>query len=62
MKWTGKVSQIDGKFILDEIKDFRERTFYISGPPSMVAGIENTIINLGLSKRHIKTDFFPGFA
>jgi ferredoxin-NADP reductase len=53
---------IDGQMILEEIKDFEERTFYISGPPSMVSGIERVITNLGLSKRQIKTDFFPGFA
>ena len=46
----------------DEIKDFKERTFYISGPPSMVDGIKKSILNLGVSHSHIKTDFFPGFA
>jgi ferredoxin-NADP reductase len=60
--WVGHRGFVDGKMILDEVKDFNERTFYISGPPSMVSGTEETIKKLGLSSRHIKTDFFPGFA
>jgi len=46
--------------ILEEIKDWQERTFYISGPPSMVTETETAIKNLGLNSRQIKTDFFPG--
>jgi glycine betaine catabolism B len=60
--WTGRRGFIDGRMILEEVKDWDERTFYVSGPPSMVAGTEQVIKNLGLSSRHIKTDFFPGFA
>ena len=61
-KWAGKRGAIDGRMILKEIKDWQQRTYYISGPPSMVTGIEKIIMNLGISSRHIKTDFFPGFA
>ncbi|MFA6076518.1 MAG: oxidoreductase [Candidatus Paceibacterota bacterium] len=60
--WNGRRGFIDGKMILEEIKDWRERTFYISGPPSMVSDTEKIIKNLGLSGKQIKTDFFPGFA
>lgn len=62
MGWTGKRGFIDSRMIKEEIKDWNERTYYISGPPSMVEGTEQTIKNLGLSSSHIKTDFFPGFA
>ena len=60
--WTGRRGFVDRKMILKEIKDFKERTFYISGPPSMVSGTEQIIKNLGLERQHIKTDFFPGYA
>ena len=62
MKWVGKIGKVDGRFILEEIKDWKERTYYISGPPGMVSGIEKAVADLGVSNRHIKTDFFPGFA
>ena len=61
-KWEGHKGSVDGRMILEEIKDWADRTYYISGPPSMVVGVEKTIENLGVSSRHIKTDFFPGFA
>ena len=54
--------RIDGFKILEEIKDWKERTFYISGPPSMVENTEKVVKNLGLPNSQIKTDFFPGFA
>ncbi len=60
--WMGRIGYVDGKLIQEEIKDFRERTFYISGPPSMVSGMARTVKDLGLNSNHIKTDFFPGFA
>jgi len=62
INWTGKIGFVDEKMIKEQISDFSERTFYISGPPSMVSGIEKTIKNLGVKNSHIKTDFFPGFA
>ena len=53
---------ITAEMIRKEIPDFNERTFYISGPRSMVVAFEDALKNLGVSRNHIKTDFFPGFA
>lgn len=61
INWTGEIGFVNEKMIQEQISDFSERTFYISGPPSMVSGIEKTIKNLGVKNSHIKTDFFPGF-
>jgi glycine betaine catabolism B len=58
--WAGKVGRIDDKMIMDEVPDFRERIFYLSGPHSMVSAFENTLKNMGIKNEHIKTDFFPG--
>jgi ferredoxin-NADP reductase len=52
---------IDAKLIAREIPDYRERTFYISGPHSMVDGFKKTLIAMGVSIFKIKSDFFPGF-
>ena len=52
---------IDSQSILRDIPDYHERTFYVSGPPSMVNGFRETLRDMGVSKRRIKTDFFPGF-
>lgn len=53
---------ITPSLIMREIPDYQERTFYISGPRSMVVAFEETLAELGVSPLHIKTDYFPGFA
>jgi len=48
--------------IREEVPDWQERFFYISGPPSMVSAFETSLKKIGVKKSHIKTDYFPGFA
>jgi ferredoxin-NADP reductase/Na+-translocating ferredoxin:NAD+ oxidoreductase RnfD subunit len=40
--------------------DYMERMWYISGPPGMVSAYKKLLLEVGVSRRHIKTDFFPG--
>lgn len=44
------------------VPDFMARTFYLSGPRSLIVAFEDILRNLGIPQNHIKTDFFPGFA
>lgn len=53
---------IDANLIKREMPDYAERLFYISGPRRMVVKFEQILAELGIEKRRIKTDFFPGFA
>lgn len=55
-------SRIDATFIKNEIPDYKERMFYISGTYTMVSTFEKTLHELGVPRVHVKTDFFPGFA
>ena len=48
--------------ITKEIPDYRDRMYYISGPHAMVAAFERTLRDMGVPRRKIKVDFFPGFA
>jgi ferredoxin-NADP reductase len=56
------VGLVDEAMIRARVPDFRERTFYISGPPGMVNATRDTLLRMGVSRRRIKTDFFPGLA
>jgi ferredoxin-NADP reductase len=56
------VGFIDARLIEREVPDYAERTFYISGPRAMVVRFRQILRELGISRRNIKTDFFPGFA
>ena len=53
---------IDSRVIAEEVPDYTERTFYLSGPHAMVTAFEKTLQEMGVSRNKIKTDFFPGFA
>lgn len=53
---------IDASLIAHEVPDFRDRTFYISGPKAMVDAFKKTLTAMGVSRFKIKSDFFPGFA
>lgn len=60
--WAGSVGRIDAAMIEKEIPDYRQRLFYISGPNALVTANERLLRSMGVSRSHIKTDFFPGFA
>ncbi|OIO18979.1 MAG: hypothetical protein CO029_03200 [Candidatus Magasanikbacteria bacterium CG_4_9_14_0_2_um_filter_41_10] len=53
--------RIDATLIALEIPDYRDRTFYISGPQTMVDIFQDTLTDMGVSRFKIKSDFFPGF-
>lgn len=60
--WTGQRGFITKTMLIKQIPDYRERTFYISGPHAMVMAAKEVLENSGIKKRQIKIDFFPGFA
>jgi len=60
--WQGRQGRLDAKMLQEEIPDFLERVFYISGPQPMVAGVEQILHQLGVKQNQIKKDFFPGLA
>lgn len=53
---------IDANLIQQAVPDMAERTFYVSGPQSMVDAVRRTLHALGVPRSRIKVDFFPGFA
>lgn len=59
--WKGRIGRIGAKMISEEIPDYGERLFYLSGPHSMVNAFEQALLGMGVGKKNIKIDFFPGF-
>ncbi len=53
---------IDVELVRQAIPDYRERTFYISGPQAMVRSLRRMLRKMGVRRSRIKVDFFPGFA
>ncbi len=57
--YAGKVNP---DLIAAEAPHWREATFYLSGPRSMVLSFQRTLALMGVPESRIKSDFFPGFA
>jgi len=53
--------ELNKTFVRDNIKDYKERKIYISGPNAMVQTYTKLLNYLGVSKLSIKTDYFNGF-
>jgi len=58
--WQGNKGEINEKMIQEEIPDYKERLFYISGSHSLVESIELVLKNIGVGNNQIKKDYFPG--
>jgi ferredoxin-NADP reductase/Na+-translocating ferredoxin:NAD+ oxidoreductase RnfD subunit len=60
--WQGKAGRISAAMIKSEVPDYSHALFYLSGPNGMVEDFERILLNMGVNPRHIKKDYFPGFA
>jgi len=54
-------AKVTPELISQLIPDYNERMFYISGPNTMVDACKKYIRDLGIARRHIKTDHFSGY-
>jgi ferredoxin-NADP reductase/Na+-translocating ferredoxin:NAD+ oxidoreductase RnfD subunit len=57
-----RLGKITPQMITEEVPDYDQCLFYISGSHTMVKAIEASLRSLGVHERDIKTDFFPGYA
>lgn len=56
------VRVIDARVISEKVPDYKERTFYLSGPRGLVTAFDKILQAMSVKKNQIKKDFFPGFA
>ncbi len=58
--WSGFVGRLDERMLMQAVPDYKERVYYLSGPPEMVNAYESVLKNMGVGNQQIKKDFFPG--
>jgi ferredoxin-NADP reductase len=58
--WSGKIGRIDRQLIQNEVPDYKDCIFYISGPNEMVTACKDMLKRMHVPGSQIKTDFFPG--
>jgi len=60
-EWPGHVGRIDKVFVVKEIPDYQDRVFYCCGPPGLVESIKQMLTELGVSKKKLIVEQFPGY-
>jgi glycine betaine catabolism B len=59
--WKGLKGHIDADMIKSQIPDYKERVFYICGPPSMNQTLKKALEGLDLPEDRIKLEDFTGY-
>jgi ferredoxin-NADP reductase/Na+-transporting NADH:ubiquinone oxidoreductase subunit NqrB len=59
--WKGEKGRITPEMLKKYLPDSSMRTYYLSGPNSMVEGYKKLLRELGIPFTKIVTDYFPGF-
>lgn len=59
--WTGHSGRINRAMIEQEVPDWRERVFFISGPAVMVNAMLAVLREMGIPEDHLRSEFFPGY-
>jgi ferredoxin-NADP reductase len=57
-----EVGFITKEVIEKHVPEWKTATFYISGPPGLVAAYEKLLATMGVSSSRVVTDYFPGLA
>lgn len=58
---TNEMGRLTLDIIRKEAPDYQQRMFYLSGPDAMVSSFKKLLLSLGVSRKNIKTDYFPGY-
>lgn len=60
--WEAQVGYLSPQLIKDQVPDYLDCVFYISGPPAMVESFKAALRQIHVKSSQIKTDFFAGLA
>jgi ferredoxin-NADP reductase len=60
--FISRVGRVDSQIIREEIPDYRERKFYLCGPPAMVEAMKAMLTDgLSVTEDSIVTENFQGY-
>jgi ferredoxin-NADP reductase len=59
--WKGRRGRLDEIAVREEIPDYRDRVFYVCGPPLLVADLVLALQELGVPNDRIRTEDFTGY-
>jgi glycine betaine catabolism B len=59
--WAGRSGFITEDMVRQDIPDWKDRTFFVSGPEPMVLNYENMLKKMGLPGAQVRRDYFEGY-
>ncbi len=59
--WKGHTGYVTPELLKQEVPDFKQRRYYISGPNAMVQNYKRMLRQAGVPMSHIVTDYFSGY-
>lgn len=59
--WRGRTGFINSQIVTEVMPDYRERLFYVSGPPRMVLALKEQLEALEIPPGRIRLDSFTGY-
>jgi ferredoxin-NADP reductase len=61
MPWGGETGRISIQMLSKWIPDLNAPIYYIAGPPEMVTGVRQMLIDSGVAEEHIRAEEFYGY-
>jgi ferredoxin-NADP reductase len=59
--WTGESGHISADLLRRHLEDVTTPTYYLSGPPALVASLQNLLKDLGVKEANIHAEDFLGY-
>lgn len=59
--WTGRTGYVDAAFLRETLEGLDRFVFYAAGPPGMVDGIAQALVEAGVAEDRIRTEQFSGY-
>ena len=59
--WKGATGPINAQLLSKHINDLRAPIYYVAGPPGMVTGAYQTLVELSIPDEDIRTEHFAGY-
>jgi len=59
--WSGETGRISGELLKKYIADIMKPTYYVTGPPRMVDGMEELLVSLQIPQNQIRIEQFTGY-
>ncbi|MGH9197580.1 MAG: ferredoxin--NADP reductase [Acidimicrobiia bacterium] len=59
--WTGRTGYVDAAFLGETLEGLDRFVFYTAGPPGMVDGVRQALVQAGVADERIRTEQFSGY-